>query len=188
MAWVRKNAAPPSLADLKASASEVAAAIAHQKHEIASIEADLPSLVSDPRQQAEAEVALEKLRIEILVNERTLALIEAAIPDAEKRERLTDFLKRRDAQEKSSARLAQGLQKRHAAALAALLDVYQDVEADEAACRALAVEGRELGENGVWSAEFRVRKDIPAATRNGFSSITLAKIPAWSDAVHAWFR
>lgn len=160
MAWSpRKNAPPPSAVTLRDEAATTEAAIAAHEAEVTDITAAIPSLIDDPRIRAEAELALEGHKAQLRLDRRTLEMIHAAIPEAERREEAEAIKLRRDKFNRDSTKLATRLERdwpRLSAELAALL---AEVEANNAEHRAISAETTRLKIYGVDfpSAENRVR-------------------------------
>jgi len=184
----RKGAKPASAAELESQRSSIANRIGDLEAERAEIEAIMPSLsVTDPEHAVEANERLANLTVEMPTMRRTLSLIVAAITEAEKREAIESLERRKAIQDATSERRARELPRRYAAAVEALTAIFREIEADADACSALRLDAERYGLRGVWSAEYRARKDLDGATRGGFQSVTDARILNW-DGSHAWWH
>jgi len=185
---LRKNGKPATAADLTASRRNSVAELEKLTRERLEIEERLPqTLLDDPAAAAADMARLGQIEIERPPLEKALALIDAAIVDAEKREDLADIQARRDTQDRASERLAKGLKRRYDAALAEFIAVLTDINDDARACAQIGREASEAGLTGLWNAEYRARKDEPIASAGGFSSVTNVELLAW-DGSRAWPR
>jgi len=188
MVSLRKNGKPAMATELKTSGTRIGEEIARLDQEGSEIEARLPELyLEDPAKASSSATRLGQIAAERQARVGALALIDAAIGDAEKREGLADIQARRDAQDRASERLAKALGRRYSAALAEFIAVLVEIKGDARACDQIGREASEAGLIGLWNAEFRARKDEPIASAGGFSSVTNVELFAW-DGSRAWPR
>jgi hypothetical protein len=87
MRWTRKNAAPVTADALDTKATESRGQKVELECERDEIVSALPDLVSEPERALEAETRLREIEAELPHKRRALALIEAAMPEAERREK-----------------------------------------------------------------------------------------------------
>ena len=187
IANVRKDAKPSSSEDLSFARDEKVAEIAALLTEEGELALELQDSLFDSDRCQEIEARILAIRVTIPSKERTLSYIEAEIGKAEKRESVAKTQGKVDKQNAISARLAASLPARYNSTLSQFVAVLQEIKDDTEACDRLSREAREHGLVGLWSAEYRARKDFIAAVRFGWSSVTNAEIPTWDGGV-AWPR
>jgi hypothetical protein len=174
----RRNAPPPSAAAIILQIEDLKRAAVSRQADILAGEALLSEFAGDPAGMLQIEGRLETLRHEDEVARRTLAHLENALPAAEQRTKLAEFEERKRQRSRASARLARNLEERYNAAAEQLSSVLAEMAADADACQRLNTEAADLGQVGLHSAEFMLRKDCRTGAV-GFETLTAMKIPSW---------
>lgn len=173
MRFIRKNSPAPTAADMMASAEAEKAAIATLQTETNHINARLADLVSEPVTRIEAEDRLEEIEVELRRRRRTVTAIEAAIPEAEAREAKAALEKEAADLEKRTAKLGRKLEDRYPGLAEAMGSLFGELEANSHEWDVLGSKLREAGLDHLarHDAEFRVRRNFPAAIRHSFVSL-----------------
>lgn len=183
---IRRDTPPASSTDLQASHDDLAGQIEQLGRERDKLEAGLVSGQS-PVDMIAASDRLAQIDVMLPHKRRALLLIEKEVANARDREAKQGVLARIAAQDQKSTRLARDLARRYRAASDALAAILREIAEDNDAARALSREASSLGLKGIWSAEYRLRRENPNAVRNGFESVADAsRIASWDGHRLEW--
>jgi hypothetical protein len=175
----RKNAKQPTSTNLRDSASEIALSISNLTAEAAGISQKLPGLIMEPDRAIEASNRLQEIETRLPHLRRQKEVIEAAIPDAEKREAIEDFTKRRAEQARKSEKLSRTIRDRYLKSAEPMIALFEEIEADRRACEAISDQAHALGLVGLWHAEYTGKLRDSTSPTTVYGSITEATLPPW---------
>lgn len=180
MGFVRKNAAPATVADITRAITEYEQRAADRSIKRGELEQLAEENLLEPAAQAKIHSDLGALEMTERFEREALARLAVALEETKARETRADAEQRKAAQIRASTKLANSLERRWNAVTGPLVALLQELEQDADACRRLNADLSEMGITGVDSAEVTARREYRIARPWDSFGLRETAIPAFT--------